>query len=68
MQIKKPSKKHLKNNGFKLKVERQYSGSNIFVQCIDKAWFERHSDEYLTSKRVFKIYENNKQVLIYIGG
>jgi len=68
MQIKKPNKTKLKRSGFKLVYNKKYTGSNTFVQCIDKKWFERHSEEYLNHPRVYKIYENSKQVLIYIGG
>ncbi len=67
-QINKPSQKKLKRDGFKMVLERKYTGSHTFVQAVDKKWFTDHSEDYLTHSRVYRIYENENKVLIYIGG
>ena len=66
MQIKKPSKTRLKKSGFKLVLNRKRVPGNVFVNCIDKGWFKRHSSDYLSHPKVYKIYESDKQVLIYM--
>ncbi len=66
MRITKPSKTRLKRDGFKLVVEKRRYKGNVFVQAVDKGWFERHSGEYLSNPRVTKIYENENKVLIFI--
>ena len=65
-QIKKPSKRQLKKDGFKLVLDRKKSDSKVFVQKVDKDWFNDHADQYITFKKTIKIYENETHKIIFM--